>query len=204
MKPRPVHRLHALLEAAAQRLKLAARASVERTIESLGLAALAAGNVFQRDALLGAQFELNRKSAMFALAFNDCLDERLMQDSAPPSRSGAETPWDALGLVEDVEVERKISADRFGLEVQHACEWELRELEGYVGSLLGPTPGTQPAAAGDRWAWPCSRASRRSASAPTCAACCKVNSAACWRWRCAPPTRPSSATCARPACNPPG
>jgi hypothetical protein len=144
MKPRPVHRLHALLEAAAQRLKLAARASVERTIESLGLAALAAGNVFQRDALLGAQFELNRKSAMFALAFNDCLDERLMQDSAPPSRSGAETPWDALGLVEDVEVERKISADRFGLEVQHACEWELRELEGYIGSLLGPTLERNP------------------------------------------------------------
>ena len=144
MKPRPVHRLHALLEAAAQRLKLAARASVERTVESLGLAALAAGNVFQRDALLGAQFELNRKSAMFALAFNDCLDERLMQDSAPRSRSGAETPWDALGLVEDVEVERKISADRFGLEVQHACEWELRELEAYVGSLLGPTLERNP------------------------------------------------------------
>lgn len=144
MNPRPVHRLHTLLEAAAQRLKLAARASVERTIESLGLAALAAGNVFQRDALLGAQFELNRKSAMFALAFNDCLDERLRLDSAPRSRSGTETAWDALGLVEDQEVERKISADRFGLEVQHACEWELRELEGYIGSLLGQTVEGNP------------------------------------------------------------
>jgi hypothetical protein len=144
MNPHPVHRLHALLEAAAQRLKLAARASVERTVESLGLAALAAGNVFQRDALLGAQFELNRKSAMFALAFNECLDERLRQDSAPRSRSGAETAWDALGLVEDQEVERKISADRFGLEVQHACEWELRELEGYIGSLLGQTVEGNP------------------------------------------------------------
>jgi hypothetical protein len=144
MNHRPVHRLHIQLEAAAQRLKLMARASVERTIESLGLAALAAGNVFQRDALLGAQFELNRKSAMFGLAFNECLDERLKQDSAPRSRSGAETAWDALGLVEDKEVERKISADRFGLEVQHVCEWELRELEGYVGSLLGPTVEGNP------------------------------------------------------------
>ncbi|MCP5271732.1 MAG: DUF1631 family protein [Burkholderiaceae bacterium] len=144
MNPPPVHRLHALLEAAAQRLKMAARASVERTVESLGLAALAANSVFQRDAMLGAQFELNRKSAMFALAFGECLDDRLRQDSAPRDRGIAETAWDALGLVEDTEVERKISADRFGLEVQHACEWELRELEGYMGSLLGPTVERNP------------------------------------------------------------
>ncbi|RVT53641.1 DUF1631 family protein [Rubrivivax albus] len=144
MNPPPVHRLHALLEAAAQRLKMAARVSVERTVESLGLAALAANSVFQRDAMLGAQFELNRKSAMFALAFGECLDDRLRQDSAPRERGIAETAWDALGLVEDTEVERKISADRFGLEVQHACEWELRELEGYMGSLLGPTVERNP------------------------------------------------------------
>lgn len=144
MTPPPVHRLHALLEAAAHRLKLAARASAERTVESLGLAALAAHGVFQRDALLGAQFELNRKSAMFALAFGECLDDKLRQDSAPRQRAAAETAWDALGLVEDTEVERKISADRFGMEVQHACEWELRELEGYIGSLLGPTVERNP------------------------------------------------------------
>jgi|JRYF01.1.fsa_nt_gb hypothetical protein len=146
MNPPPVHRLHALLEAAAHRLKQAARASVERTVESLGLAALAAGSVFQRDAMLGAQFELNRRSAMFALAFDECLDDRLRHDSAPRTRSGASTAtaWDALGLVDDSEVERKISADRFGMEVQHACEWELRELEGYIGSLLGPTVERNP------------------------------------------------------------
>ncbi len=146
MNPPPVHRLHALLEAGAHRLKQAARASVERTVESLGLAALASGSVFQRDAMLGAQFELNRRSAMFALAFDECLDDRLRHDSAPRTHSGASTAtaWDALGLVDDSEVERKISADRFGMEVQHACEWELRELEGYIGSLLGPTVERNP------------------------------------------------------------
>ena len=30
-----------------------------------------------------------------------------------------------------------MSAERFGLEISLACEWELRELEAYVGSLLG-------------------------------------------------------------------
>ena len=64
MKPNPIHRLPAPLEAAVQRLKLAARDATERTIESLGLAALAATHAFQRDGLLGAQFELNRKSCL--------------------------------------------------------------------------------------------------------------------------------------------
>jgi len=144
MNPPSAHRLPALLEAAAQRMKLAARAAVERTVESLGLAALATSNIFQRDALLGAQFELNRKSAMFALAFNDSLDERLMRDCAPRTRDVAPTSWDAMGLVDDKEVERKITADRFGLEISHACEWELRELDGYMGSLLGATQERNP------------------------------------------------------------
>ncbi len=140
MKPRPVHRLPAPLERAVQRLKLAAREACERTIESLGLSALAASSVYQRDGLLGAQFELNRKSAVFVLAFNDAFDEKLLRelggprpaaDTAPPP-----TSWDALRLVDDREVEAQISAERFGQEVAHACEWELRDLDGLVASLL--------------------------------------------------------------------
>ncbi|MFY9511373.1 MAG: DUF1631 family protein, partial [Rubrivivax sp.] len=138
MKPNPVHRLPAPLENAVQRIKHAARAATERTIESLGLAALATNNVFQRDALLGAQFELNRKSAVFALAFNESFDQRLLREVAP--RAG-ETPqptsWDALSLVEDRELELEVSAERFALEIAQTCEWELRELGAYVVSLLG-------------------------------------------------------------------
>lgn len=151
MKPNPVHRLPAPLEAAVQRLKLAAREAAERTIESLGLAALASTNAFQRDGLLGAQFELNRKSAVFVLTFNDAFDERLLRDlgtgarqppaGAPTAAAQASAPtltdWAGLSLVDDQEVEALISADRFGMEIAHACEWELRELDGYVASLLG-------------------------------------------------------------------
>lgn len=150
MKPNPVHRLPAPLEAAVQRLKMAAREAAERTIESLGLAALASTNAFHRDGLLGAQFELNRKSAVFVLTFNDAFDERIVREIAPkvvqaggaPGAAAAQAPaapanWDALSLVEDHEVEVQISAERFGLEIAHGCEWELRELDAYVGSLLG-------------------------------------------------------------------
>jgi len=135
-----MYRLPAPLEAAAQSLKLAARGAVERTIESLGLAALAAGNAFARDGLLGAQFELNRKSAVFVLTFNDAFDERVMREAgAATAPLGVEptSSWNALTLVEDHEVEVQISAERFAMDVAHACEWELREFNGYVAALLG-------------------------------------------------------------------
>ncbi|MBA4177968.1 MAG: hypothetical protein C0505_15640 [Leptothrix sp. (in: Bacteria)] len=153
MKPNPIHRLPAPLEAAIQRLKMAARQAAERTIESLGLAALAAHHAYQRDGLLEAQFELNRKSAIFALTFNDALDERVLRELGPQGVGPGDAPvtplglapaasdWGSLSLVEDKEVEAQISAERFGMEVTHACEWELRELEGYVGALLGDAGG---------------------------------------------------------------
>ena len=140
MNPHPVHRLPAPLESAVQRIKLAARAATERTIESLGLAALASNNVFQRDHLLGAQFELNRKSAIFALGFNEAFDQRLLREVAPRAgASPAPTSWDDLSLVEDRELELEVSAERFALEIAHSCEWELRELGAYIVALLGPT-----------------------------------------------------------------
>lgn len=154
MKPNPLHRLPAPLEVAVQRLKLTAREAAERTVESLGLAALAAHTAFERDALLAAQFELNRKSAVFALTFNDAYDERVLRELGPRpevSASGAPlhstrsapppTNWDSLSLVEDREVEAQISAERFGMEIAHACEWELRELEAYVATVLTEAGG---------------------------------------------------------------
>ncbi len=154
MKPHPVHRLPAPLEGAVQRLKLAARDAVERSIESLGLAALASNNAFQRDGLLGAQFELNRKSAVFVLAFNEAYDQRLLREfgghETEAPGAAAPTNWAALSLVEDQEVEAQISAERFGLDVAAACEWELRELDAYVAALLPPP---EPDAGGDAAPW---------------------------------------------------
>ncbi len=136
MSPAPP--LPAPLKAAVQRVKRAVRAAAERTVESLGLAALAAHNTFQRDALLTAQFELSRKLQPFQQAFSDAFDEQLRRDqSASRGGSAGQASWDELSLVEDHELEIKVQAERFGLEVTHACEWELRELEAYVGSLMG-------------------------------------------------------------------
>ncbi len=138
MHAAPVVRLPAVLEPPSQRLKAAAAVACERTIECLGLSALAAANVFQRDALLAAQFELNRKAPLLLLTFGKTLDERLVREVRPSGVADAQSPasWDSLSLVDDHEVEAQVVAERFGLEISQGCDWELRELDGYVSGLL--------------------------------------------------------------------
>ncbi len=147
MKQHPAQPLPAALESAVQRLKVAARDAAQRTVESLGLAALSALSAQQREQMLAAQFELHRKQGPFALAFNDAFDERLVHDLGRrvgfevPSGADADSMWDSLRLVDDVEVEAQISADRFAMDIAHACEWELREIDAYLGSVI-PSPGS--------------------------------------------------------------
>ncbi len=137
-------RLPAHLESAVQRVRMAARSAAEHTVDSLGLAAMATTGVLQRDALLGAQYELNRKLAIFALIFNEGLDTDVARQAGTltPTPNPNITPdslvasWESLTLVDDHEVENHISADRFALEISHACEWEIRELDAYMGTLL--------------------------------------------------------------------
>lgn len=136
--PAATHRLPPAIEAAVRRLKAAAVAACERTVESLGLSALSAGNVMQRDSLLAAQFELNRKSVTFCQTFNETVEDRVVREIRLRTPASANTPtgWDALQLVDDHELDVQVTAERFGLEIGHGCEWELRELDGYVAPML--------------------------------------------------------------------
>jgi hypothetical protein len=130
-------RLSPALESALQRVRLAARAAAERSVNALGLAALSATNNAQRDALLGGQFELNRKLALFCQTFNDTLEERIVREATPrTTHSSGPSTWDTMSLVDDHEVEVKVLADRFALNVQNQCEWELRELDTYMGAVM--------------------------------------------------------------------
>ena len=98
---------------------------------------MAASNTAQRDALLNGQFELNRKLAIFTLTFNESLEQLVAKQVAPrTSNPSAPTTWDTMSLVEDHEVEIKVHADRFALNIQNQCEWEIRELDQYMGAVL--------------------------------------------------------------------
>jgi hypothetical protein len=132
------HRLNAALQAALGRVRATAAAAAERTVDSLGISAMSATHARQRDAYLSAQYELRRKQATFNLRFGDVLSEKVMKEIAPggSGRSLATTDWHSLSLVDDSEVEELVSADRLGQTIAHECEWELREVAAYMGSLL--------------------------------------------------------------------
>jgi Protein of unknown function (DUF1631) len=143
MNPTPDPGLPAAIEAAVQRVKLAARRAAERTVDSLGMSALASNDVQQRDHMLGAQFELNRKLSIFCNDFEQSFVERVEREALPRPGAAADTRWDALSLVDDQEMELRLNAERFSLQIAQDCEAQHRELEGYVGSIL-PWQGDTP------------------------------------------------------------
>jgi hypothetical protein len=133
----PFRPLPAALQSATQRLKAAARTACDQTIESLALATVAPTGVHPREGLRLAQHELSRKAAMFGMTFDAALDDRLVREVRQPEVvAGSSLTWDALSLVDDREVEIQVAAERFGLQIAAQCEWELRDLDGYVGPVL--------------------------------------------------------------------
>ena len=65
------------------------RESAERCVDSLGIAALSTTRTKERDDLLGAQFELNRRLSNFSVAFEDSLDERIEREISPQDTRAA-------------------------------------------------------------------------------------------------------------------
>jgi hypothetical protein len=125
-----------------QRVKIAARDAALRCVDALGVAALASSKSGEREDLLAAQFELNRKQTAFVMSFNEKLDEvvaaelRRLDASNAKINSKIGSSWQSLSLVDDREVEIQVSAERVGMTLQHECEWELRELDTLMMGLL--------------------------------------------------------------------
>jgi hypothetical protein len=147
----------AALTTAVQRVKIAARDAALRCVDALGVAALASSKSGEREDLLAAQFELNRKQTAFVMSFNEKLDEvvaaelRRLDASNAKINSKIGSSWQSLSLVDDREVEIQVSAERVGMTLQHECEWELRELDTLMMGLLhsasrGPKPPAPRAA----------------------------------------------------------
>lgn len=131
----------AALVTAVQRVKIAVRDAAQRCVDALGVAALASTRAGEREDLLAAQFDLNRKHSALAMTFNEKLDEsiagelrRLEGSSKYNSKIGSS--WQSLSLVDDREVEIQVSAERIGMTLQHDCDWELRELDTLMMGLL--------------------------------------------------------------------
>ncbi len=132
----------AALQAATQRVKAAARDAALRCVDSLGVAALASSRTMEREEFLAAQFELNKRHSAYVMTFNEHLDDGVLRElrrlDASPSKLSSKlgSTWQSLTLVEDREVENQVTAERIALNLQHECEWELRELDTLLMGLL--------------------------------------------------------------------
>jgi hypothetical protein len=132
-------RLQAVMQAALGHVAQTVTVVADRVLEQLGTTALQATSGKQRDACLGAQVDLRRKLPQFHAAFNETLTQKVQQEVRPRGAArgtAAPTDWQSLSLVDDKQVEELVSADRLSQAIAAECEWELRELDGYFGSLL--------------------------------------------------------------------
>jgi len=132
-------RLPGALEAAIAHVKATAQQVAERVASGLGTQAQSAIRLHERDLLLATQIDLRRKMNTFHLSFAKELQDRVQREVTrrmDPRRSLAATDWQSLSLVEDHEVEERMFSERIGQQISHECEWELREIAAYMGSIL--------------------------------------------------------------------
>lgn len=137
--------LPAALASALKRLVQTCAETCEQSAQSLGLSALSASHIVQRDALLEAQNTLSRGTPQVVAAFGQALEGRLVQEWVPRGPAALELPtqWDELSLVDDQELDNQVAAERFAMTIGHASEWELRELDGFLRAIAEQRPSGQ-------------------------------------------------------------
>ena len=132
---------HALATAVC-RLGQSAASVCEQCRQSLALSALALPSGFRRDHANEAHLVLTRAGALFQTEFTRALDERVRREWAPHALAagGRASSWDTWSLVDDRELDRQVDAERFGRTIGLGCEWELRELCGFLQAVSGSRP----------------------------------------------------------------
>lgn len=131
-------RLEPLLNSAVSRLLASMAQAVDKTGTQLGMLALAASNNAERQVLMDAEYDLQRRGQTVNQAFGRELAERVAQDlqrHAPIGAVLADTDWAALRLVDDDEIEQTVSMAKLSRLLEVDCESELRELRGYFATL---------------------------------------------------------------------
>jgi hypothetical protein len=132
-------RLRAALDAATSQIRATLTEVASTLSATLGTVPQASHAPGERELLNTARFDLRRNLASMQLAFDQELSRRVAEDLSPPAqakRTPAATNWQSLSLVDESEVEGQMVATRIGQQIWHACESELRDLAGYMGTLL--------------------------------------------------------------------
>ena len=133
-------RSQAALDAAVNRIRQTVAQVATRTVEALGALPAATTKADEREAISAAQQDLRRNGGHFQAVFYMALREKIQRDLAPRPESRrklANAEWQSLSLVDDDEVEARLNFERIGQMISHECEWQLRELAAYMGTLTG-------------------------------------------------------------------
>ena len=120
-------------------IRTAATSAAMRVAESLDVQAQSATRAAERELIFNAMQELRRNLGMFQGAFHETLRERVAKDLAPQvdhKRKLESADWESLSLVDVQEVETQMNHVRLGQLISHECDWQLRDLAAYMGSLL--------------------------------------------------------------------
>jgi hypothetical protein len=146
-----MNRLNPHVDAALQRVRLAAEQAAERGAEGLGLAALSSGQAKRRDSLLSAQFIFRKHQALFSQRFDQSMRQQAAEAPGTGNASSGNaraapkaTQWDELSLMDDDQVNTLVATDRIGLALGHQSEWELREVNSYMGDIPGVDEDRHP------------------------------------------------------------
>jgi hypothetical protein len=132
-------RVQAALDAAMNLIRTAATSAAMRVAEGLDVQAQGATRAADRELIFNAMQELRRNMGMFQGAFHEALRERVAKDLAPQvdqKRKLESADWESLSLVDVQEVETRMNHVRLGQLISHECDWQLRDLAAYMGSLL--------------------------------------------------------------------
>ncbi len=132
-------RVQAALDAAMNQIRTAAAAAAMRAAEILDMQAQNATKPAEREVVFNALQELRRNMGMFQGSFHEALRERVAKDLTPAidtKRKLESADWETLSLVDVHEVEERMNHVRIGQMISHECEWQLRDLAAYMGSLL--------------------------------------------------------------------
>ena len=133
-------RVQAALDAAMNLIRTAATSAAMRVAESLDVQAQSATRAAERELI----FERDAGAAPQSRH----VPGRVPRDAARAGRQGAlaaqidhkrkleSADWESLSLVDDQEVETQMNPVRLGQLISHECDWQLRDLAAYMGSLL--------------------------------------------------------------------
>ncbi len=128
------------LNAAVVKVESTVALALERVLNTMAAAAASTARLAERDVLLDIQLQLRQKANAFLDEFSHAFEQQVHDEVSPRSalRSLPEAAdWESLSLVDNQEVEGRMVASRLGQQIAHACESQLRELAGYIASVLG-------------------------------------------------------------------